>query len=500
MPYLTMHVMHWLLNGLAVYIILRWVRGNFQLMSGSVFGYLIFYEYGIIARNYVLALLGLAILAAAWFRPWSNSKHWLYLGFLLTAASSVFGLWLAVPIAVSLLCKICREQGWRKAIVPLAFLGVAGLVCFLPILPGVGTRFLGKPAASKQLGNLIGMEHGPNTSKDPPALASPKQTGTEQPAVSSEWSASAHLPPKQATPQSLRVQTLARGKQAETRSSQHAVEVLGMASYWAFGQGGVEWALYAARLPMFPPQWQVWLGLTVFAFALLFLIRKPRYLALFLGMSGGVLALLVAIPLSPANFRHSCSIFLAFLFCWWLTENDPESDGWSQRLRFLFPKLSQLGNNILRTGIALIVLLQIIAGAVAGYQDYRYPLSQAKNTAQYLKTQGLLPNERCFWASYHGGTAVLAYFDNVKMYNLNREQWQSYEVWDAKYFANLQMASAEIGARLASVASAHPGKTIMILANEKLNLPLEPSHSLQLLRSFEPARKSDENFYIYRYQ
>ena len=165
MPYLTMHVMHWLLNGLAVYIILRWVRGNFQLMSGSVFGYLIFYEYGIIARNYVLALLGLAILAAAWFRPWSNSKHWLYLGFLLTAASSVFGLWLAVPIAVSLLCKICREQGWRKAIVPLAFLGVAGLVCFLPILPGVGTRFLGKPAASKQLGNLIGMEHGPNTSK-----------------------------------------------------------------------------------------------------------------------------------------------------------------------------------------------------------------------------------------------------------------------------------------------------------------------------------------------
>ena len=186
MPYATMHVMHWLLNGLAVYIILKLMRGDFQLLAGTVFSYLIFYEYGIIARNYVLALLGLAILAAAWFRPWSNGKHWLYLGFFLTAGSSVFGLWLAVPIAVALLCKICREQGWRKAIVPFALLGVVGLLCSLPILPGVCTRWSGKPAAGRQLGNLIAMEHGPNTSQDPPALADAKQIATAQPGVTRE--------------------------------------------------------------------------------------------------------------------------------------------------------------------------------------------------------------------------------------------------------------------------------------------------------------------------
>ena len=125
---------------------------------------------------------------------------------------------------------------------------------------------------------------------------------------------------------------------------------------------------------MFPPPWQVCLGLTILAFAVLFLLRKPRYLALFLGMSAGVLALLLAIPLSPATFRHSCSIFLAFLFCWWLTENDPESrNGWPQRLGFLGPKLSQLGNNILKTGIALIVLLQDHRRGRGGLPRLRVP-------------------------------------------------------------------------------------------------------------------------------
>jgi hypothetical protein len=470
MPYVTMRIMHWLLNGLAVYVILKGVRGHFRLLSATIFTYLILYEYGVLARNYVLTLLGLAILAAAWFRPWSKGRLWLYLGFFSTAASSLFGLCLAVPIAVFLSGKIGQEQGWRRAIVPFALLGAIGLLCFLPISPAVCGRLSGGPPASKPLGHLLAREPGAN--------------------------ASANLP----APRPSRLQAVAQGGRAETSPAYHAVEVLGMAFYWAFSQGGIEWALYGARLPMFPPLWRLCLGLTMFAFALLFLLRSPRCVALFLAMSAGVLALLMAIPLSPATFRHSGSIFLAFLFCWWLMENDPEPHaGWPQRLRLAAPKFARRGNTILKTGITLILLLQIIAGAVASYQDSRYPLSQANNAARYLKAQGLLPNERYVWASYHA-IAVLAYFDNVKMYSLNREQWQSYEIWDAKYFENLKVGGAEIGARLARLARAHPGKTIMVLANDRLTLAQAPTHSLELVQSFEPARKPGEDFYIYRYQ
>jgi hypothetical protein len=500
MPYITMQLLHWLLNGLAVYVILRGVRGDFRLMSGTIFGYLILYEYGVIARNYVLTLLGLAILAAAWFRPWSMGKHWLYLGFFLTAGSSLFGLCLAVPIAVFLLGKVCQERGWRKTVVPLALLGAIGLLCFLPISPAVCGRFSNEPLASKSARHLLAGEHGASASQALPAPADAKPTVSERPAVTGELAGAAQRPPESVTPRSSRLQGLAQGSRAETSPSHHAVEAIGMAFYWAFSQGGIEWALYGARLPMFPPSWRLCLGLMMFVFAVLFLLRRPPYLALFLAMSGGVLALLMAIPLSPATFRHSGSIFLAFLFCWWLTENDPgPHTGWPQRLRWAAPKFAPWNNTILRAGIALILLLQIIAGAVASYQDYRYPLSQSTNAARYLKAQGLLRNERYVWASYHA-IAVLAYFDDVKMYSLNHEAWQSYEIWDAEYFANLKMSGAEIGVRLARLANAHPGKTIMLLANEKLRLAQEPTHSLQLLQSFEPARKVGENFYIYRYR
>ena len=40
----------------------------------------------------------------------------------------------------------------------------------------------------------------------------------------------------------------------------------------------------------------------------------------------------------------------------------------------------------------------------------------------------------------------------------------------------------------------------MVLANKKLRLPSESTRSLRLVRSFEPALKDNESFYIYRYQ
>ena len=504
MPYLTLHVVHWLLNGLAVYVILRWIKGDFQLMAGTVFTYLVFYEYGVIARNYVLALLGMAILAAAWFRPWSHSKRWLYLGFFLTAASSLFSLWLAVPIAVALLAKICQEQGWRKAIVPFASLGAVGILCFLPILPGVCDRFSGKLAPSKPRGTLLAVEKAPDTSEGVPTRGAAKPSGAEQPAMTRGRPSPAGLASKNVTPPAAQPERLARGRQAGPVCSQHTVERIAMTSYLAFTQGGIEEALYLARLPMLPPQWQVGLGLVFLAFAVLvFLVRSPRYGALFLGMTAGVLVLMIAIPLSPAHLRHSCSVFLAFLFCWWLMENDPCAPGvWPQHLRLVPPRLRQLGGTLIRGGVTLMILFQVIAGAVASYQDCQYSFSQAKNTAHYLQAQGSLSDERCFWVSSPGDSAaaVLAYFGNVKMYGLDREEPESFIVWDRKYFENQDLTAAEAGTRLARVARDHPGKTIMVLANKKLRLPSESTRSLRLVRSFEPALKDNESFYIYRYQ
>jgi hypothetical protein len=481
MPYLTLHILHWALNGLAVYIILKWLRFDFGLTIGIVFSYLIFYEYGVIARNYVLTLLGLAILAAAWFGPWGKCKYWIYLGFFITAGSSVFGLWLAVPIAVSLGCKICGEQGLRKALLPLALLGSIGLLCFLPILPGARARLSAKPPANKQN----------------------KQLGQLGAARESEMQMGPADAPHNGAPRSLRPRSHVRDKPTEGLLGQHPLELVAMAFYFAFSQGGFEDLLCMGSLPMFVPQVQVVVGVIFLAFATLFLLRRPRYAALFIGMTAGILAILLAIPLSPVNLRHSCSIFLAFLFCWWLMHNDPNTASvWQQQLRAVIPRLSQLGHNLSRTGIRVILSLQVLAAAVALYESYRYHFSEAEETAQYLKTQGLLPNAHCFWISCDTDSAagVLAYFDNIRMYSLDGGEPESYMMWDRKYFKNRHMTNAEAAARLATIASGQQGKTVMVLASHKLTFPLGRPHTLQLLKSFEPALKDNESFYIYRYQ
>jgi hypothetical protein len=281
-----------------------------------------------------------------------------------------------------------------------------------------------------------------------------------------------------------------------------------MASYFAFSQGGVEECLYLANLPMLMPQWQAGLGLAFLAFAMLFLLRNPCYAALFIGMTAGVLAIIIAIPLSPTNLRHSCSIFLAFLFCWWLMKNAPESHGrefpgfWPRRLRAFLPRLRRLRNSFLEAGIGVILLLQLVSGAAAVYDDCRGSFSQAENTARYLKTQGLLPNDHYFWISCESDAAsgILAYFDNLKMYSLNSEKPESHVVWNRDYFNNQHLTSEQVAARLKRIAASQPGKTVMILANHKLTFSLGRSHTLQLLKSFEPALKDNENFYIYKYR
>jgi hypothetical protein len=536
MPYITLHIFHWALNGLAVYIILKWLRFDFGLTVGIIFSYLIFYEYGVIARNYVLTLLGLAILAAAWFGPWSKCKYWIYLGFFITAGSSLFGLWLAVPIAVSLWCKIRGEQGLRKALVPAALLGCIGLLCFLPIVPGVCTRLSAEPPANRQLGRLGALASRPSAPANAPASSplkkgtgselngetpaknngrevpgpllhraaggSDKQMGPEEPTATKTSPGPADAAHHGAS-RAARPRSQVRDKSTGGLLGPHPVELVTMAFYFAFSQGGFEDLLCLASLPMFVPQVQVGLGVTFLVFATLFLLRRPRYAALFIGMTAGVLAILLTIPLSPVNLRHSCSLFLAFLFCWWLMQNDPNSSSvWPQRLPAVIPRLSQLGNSLSGAGIRVILSLQVLAAAVAIYENYEYHFSEAKETAQYLKTQGLLPNAHCFWISCDTDSAagVLAYFDNIRMYSLDGGEPESYMMWDRKYLKNRHMTNAEAAARLATIATRQQGKTVMILASHKLTFPLGRTHTLQLLKSFEPALKDNESFYIYRYQ
>ncbi len=113
---LAMQIWHWLLS--VASLILFWRFSTF--LQGQkwlfTFGYLPFYEYSIVARNYAVAMLILFAICALW--PTRQRAYWPLAGLVaLLANSNVYGLWIAIAIALTLalddsfITKRC-QRGW----------------------------------------------------------------------------------------------------------------------------------------------------------------------------------------------------------------------------------------------------------------------------------------------------------------------------------------------------------------------------------------------------
>lgn len=134
-----LQVLHVSLASTAAFLILRYAPWRRWEAVLCVLGYFVFFEYAIICRAYVLALLGIVLVCIAWeqraSRPWLGGA-----GLLLLTQSSVFGIILAlalVPLLMIVGWQRSREgtlsarwcAGWG---LPLLLGGVVSLAMIIP--------------------------------------------------------------------------------------------------------------------------------------------------------------------------------------------------------------------------------------------------------------------------------------------------------------------------------------------------------------------------------
>ncbi|MGF1460270.1 MAG: hypothetical protein ACFBSG_14750 [Leptolyngbyaceae cyanobacterium] len=109
---IAMQIWHWLI-GLGS-LVLFWRLSRFALWQKWLFtfGYLPFYEYWVIARNYGIAMLLLFAICAIW--PARQRAYWPIAGLVvLLANSNVYALWMAIALVVTLALEIVGHAKWH---------------------------------------------------------------------------------------------------------------------------------------------------------------------------------------------------------------------------------------------------------------------------------------------------------------------------------------------------------------------------------------------------
>lgn len=105
-----MQLLHLLVATVTVYVFLKY--SPFSRLQKVLFigGYFPFYEYAVISRNYGLGVLGLYSFCAVFCRP--GPRNYLLLGLILffLCQTSVYGLMLAMVLAVIVLWAACRDR------------------------------------------------------------------------------------------------------------------------------------------------------------------------------------------------------------------------------------------------------------------------------------------------------------------------------------------------------------------------------------------------------
>lgn len=126
-PLAAMQVLHWAIATAAAALLLHRAPFPFAARLAVVFSYLPFFEYGVIARNYAVTVLGLLLFAAllARSRPWPAAG-----AAAMAANASPMGMVLAPALALAL---SARER--RRALGPAALVVTGLAVSVLQCLP-----------------------------------------------------------------------------------------------------------------------------------------------------------------------------------------------------------------------------------------------------------------------------------------------------------------------------------------------------------------------------
>lgn len=455
LPILAMSLLSLLIALSSVLLVLRYAPFSTFEKVLLVFGYFLFYEYSILARNYCLTVFFTLLAAALYGRRFTRPVLYA-LPLVFLANSSLYGFiisfilflfyWLEFFLVEK---RPARALPWSFLLLASAGLAVVAWQVWPPSDLAPPNVHLGQsPSLLRQVFSLKALDTVPNSL------------------------ISAFLPVPQ--------------PQVHFWNTKIAFQMPYDKLRVAY-MGTLD--LTAAISPIA----RAVLTMTLPIMSLLPFLAKRFLLSLYAALTFGLLSFFMLVY--QAGIRHQGFIFIAFVFCIWIGRHY----GTSFREK-ASPALEILGPALRRGVVPLLFFFPFVASGFAFHYGMKYDFSTGKRAGEYLAQHGLV-DAHTLVAAYPGNCAcsVLPYMppSHKKFYFLECREMRSFMRWDQRYLANRTLSVAQIMERIEEEASRNSYNSVLFVTNEAIA-------DKMFLGRFEPvfspgiAVRKDELFHVYR--
>ena len=479
-----MQVFHLLIAGVTVYLFVRYAPFNWLQKFLFCFGYFVLYEYAVIARNYALGLLFL-ILFCVLFRERYKRPLWIGGILFLLAHTSVHALIVTIAISFALFCeyflmKIARfrpaptnnTQVWLS----FALICIGILTSVLQLKPPVDTGF------------AVGWKFDYETS---------------------------HL--------FKVIKLISRAYLPIPKPTLH---------FWNSHQ--------LETYPLFQTL-QIPLCFLLIFCGVVLTYKRPTALLIYLTSTLGLLAFFYV--KYYGSIRHHGFLFLTFVMVAWIyresarlettlcrarapdldhrcrrgsvgalckralasarLETAPTAEHHPGPVGALFkralasarletaPTIKKHAFSILLT---LILACHFIGGVTAVFMENRHIFSCGKQTAEYIKAQGMREMPMVGDTDFAVST-VVGYLEKEAIYYPRGSRFGSFIRWDAARTAEVPTADVLEAARTLSMETS---RAVLLILNRAVNARLQEQYRLIDVARFTGSIVGDEEFFIYR--
>ena len=434
-----MQMFHLLITGGTVYLFVRYAPFNWFQKLLFCFGYLVLYEYAIVARNYALGLLLITVFCVLFKKRY---KRFIWVGcvLFLLAHTSVHALIVAIAIGIALCCEyvfggrflrplnqeIKAVEDKRPIWIGFALIGVGIITSVLQLNPPPDTGF---------------------------AVA---------------WNFSFEMKRVNDI-----VKLISRAYLPVTRPT------LG---FW----GSNILTTYA-----FFQAIQVPLCYFLILLSMLLFLKRPTALLTYLISTFGLLAFFYV--KYHGSIRHHGFLFLTFLMCYWIYRDCSAinlSKTEQQDTDSIVDRVLNVSGTVIMT---LLLVCHAIGGITAIRMEHRYVFSYGKLTAEYIKSQGM-QDYPIVAEKDSAASTVVGYLPKRQVYYPRGSRLGSFVRWDN---ARSHSAPSKLVIEAAKTLSTQTAQEVLIILNRSLSAKLREQHNLTFLTKFTGSTIGDEGFHLY---
>ncbi len=434
-----MQPFHLIIACTSVYVFVRFAPFTRLHKALFPFGYLVFYEYAIICRNYALGVLLLFVFCAL-FKE--RQTRFPLLGFilLLLAHTNIVALIVAIAIAVSLAWELIStpsRPSKRDIRVGFALILFGILTSIIQLKPSTPGRF--------------------------------------------EWS------------------DLTRGV-SDLERFQNAVNIIPKAFFPIPEVTLRFWNTFLLDSIPGANAVKLTLAVLILLFAVTYLCRKPAALLMYLIGTLGILAFFA----SYFGFiRHWGYLYILFLAAIWISrfcdDAAPRKRTRHGHFRRRLNWLSLATERSLTYVLILLLTVQLIGGVAAASLDYKYPFSEGKAVARFIKESELDDMIIAPEVRSDVSLEILGYLGKAQFYYPRPRRFGSFVSWDPRYASTAYLATEDVLQEIRRFCD-EKSEDILIISGHLYPEDIRSRYDLTNLKVFRPSviRESVQNFVLYR--